>query len=271
MKNKFIIPQFKEVLFKISKGTINPKTHFYQIDAHIHGECEIYINVSGDVSFYVNGNTYPMSRGDVFIARPGDIHHCVYRSNSTHRNYWVLFDYENNKKLFDEFWDTPFENVVRPDTQSKERILKICDDLAEKDIGESERFFKFFEMLFIIKNSKSVKCADRSIVPEIVFDMLDYINANLNQKITVCQIAQNHYLSISSVARYFEKYTGLTPLEYIKKQKLRKSAELLRGGHSVSGAGEAVGYTDNSYFIELFKKEFGVTPLCYKNKFRTGV
>ena len=128
---------------------------------------------------------------------------------------------------------------------------------------------RFQPIDLIIKNSKSVKCADRSIVPEIVFDMLDYINENINQKISVSEIAEKYYLSISSVARYFEKYTGLKPLEYIKRKKLTKSAELLRSGYSVSGAGEAVGYTDNSYFIELFKKEFGITPLQYKNRFNS--
>ena len=44
---------------------------FYEASSigHTHNECEIYINVSGDVSFMVENNIYPISSGDIIITR----------------------------------------------------------------------------------------------------------------------------------------------------------------------------------------------------------
>ena len=42
------------------------------------------------------------------------------------------------------------------------------------------------------------------------------------------------------------------------------AATLLREGKSVLDVGLKLGYADNSYFIKLFRKYYGVTPLQYK-------
>ena len=44
------------------------------------------------------------------------------------------------------------------------------------------------------------------------------------------------------------------------------SAELLKKGESVLSAGTSVGFADNSYFINLFKRFYKVTPLQYKRE-----
>ena len=76
-----------------------PKPTFPQ--PHSHDCYEFYINVSGDVSFLVENSLYPLSRGDVIIARPGEQHHCVYRSDKPHKMFWILFDCEKNQTVLD--------------------------------------------------------------------------------------------------------------------------------------------------------------------------
>ena len=39
------------------------------VDQHIHSECEIYFNLSGDVSFMAGDNVYPVSRGSLNCSR----------------------------------------------------------------------------------------------------------------------------------------------------------------------------------------------------------
>ena len=46
-------------------------------DDHIHNECEIYINLSGDVSFAVENSVYPIMPGGIIITRPLEYHHCI--------------------------------------------------------------------------------------------------------------------------------------------------------------------------------------------------
>ena len=46
--------------------------------AHIHDLCEIYVNLSGNVSFVVERNLYKILPGDIIITKPYEYHHCVY-------------------------------------------------------------------------------------------------------------------------------------------------------------------------------------------------
>jgi len=43
--------------------------------------------------------------------------------------------------------------------------------------------------------------------------------------------------------------------------------EHLRNGASVAEAALKSGFSDYSNYIQLFKKQFGITPLCYRKKF----
>ena len=60
-------------------------------DAHIHDYCEVYFNVSGNVSFAVENKVYPVNTGDIIISKPNEIHYCIYHSDQIHTCYcfWV--------------------------------------------------------------------------------------------------------------------------------------------------------------------------------------
>lgn len=79
----------------------SPKNEF---NSHIHNECEIYINLSGDVSFVVENNIYSVIPGSIIITRPFEYHHCVYHSNKLHRHFRILFSASGNEYLFDDFY-----------------------------------------------------------------------------------------------------------------------------------------------------------------------
>ncbi len=265
-KNELTIPSFTETNFKISFTETLQKEHTIpDLSPHIHEECEIYVNLSGDISFFCNEHIYPMTRGDILIARPGESHHCIYRSNAFHKHYWILFDYEQNRHIWDSFFRLPFENVLRPEPSQKEELLEICRILNRESLSKGERFYHFFNLMNIIRNSHSVARADH-LIPKDFITVLNYINHHINEKLTVSSIAEKCFVSTSTLERYFIKFTNSRPSEYIRYKKLTKGAELLRQGYSVSQTVEQLGYSDQSYFIELFRKHFGTTPLQYKKR-----
>ncbi len=261
------IPSLKETKLKITYTESCRKNHFYQISPHIHPECEIYVNLSGDISFFCNGHIYPMSRGDILIARPGEMHHCIYRSNSTHRHYWILFDYAANGLMWDSFFSGEFRNVSRPSAAHKEEVIRLCRTMNEQELSDGEKIYCFYRLLTIIKKSDSIAYNDHQIPGEFIL-VLDYINGHLQDSLSVSDITEHCYISASTLERYFKKYTNLRPLEYIRSKKLEKAAELLRQGLSVSQCSISLGFSDVSYFIELFRKQWGMTPLRYKKHFK---
>lgn len=73
--------------------------------SHIHDECEIYVNMSGKVSFMVENRLYPVGWGDIILSRPYEYHHCVSHSNQPHEHYWILFTASGNEALLRPFFD----------------------------------------------------------------------------------------------------------------------------------------------------------------------
>ena len=61
------------------------------------------------------------------------------------------------------------------------------------------------------------------------------------------------------------KTFGLPPLQYINKKKVER-AELLLITEDLSNKEIAydLGYNEHSYFIRLFKKVTGITPMAYR-------
>jgi len=75
--------------FSINHLDIDAASSLNQNETHIHKECEIYLNLSGNVCFEVENHLYPISRGSVIITRPYEYHHCIYRSNARHEHFWI--------------------------------------------------------------------------------------------------------------------------------------------------------------------------------------
>ena len=263
-KSRYVIPAFDEISFKVSYSEIYEKDHTVGSEPHFHSSGEIYMNVTGDISFFCEGQIYPMTRGDIFIARPGELHHCIYNSDTFHKSFWILFDYENNKDMWEKFFRTPFANVLRPDMKQKERLIEICTLLADGTFSEGEQFSLFWEMMMIIRRA-DVADAENGIMPAAFVEILDYIDLNVDQKISAKKICEDTFVSPSSIERYFKKYLNVRPVEYIRYKKMKRAAQLLKEGMRVSLVAEKTGYNDESYFIEIFKKTYGVTPLKFKN------
>ena len=90
---------------KVTYAELNSKSPENVFNSHIHKECEIYINISGDVSFVVEGQIYPVKPGSIIITKPYEYHHCVYHSNKLHRHFWFLISPCGNEKFLDIFFN----------------------------------------------------------------------------------------------------------------------------------------------------------------------
>lgn len=68
-------------------------------------------------------------------------------------------------------------------------------------------------------------------------------------------------MSEAGFRRLFGECIGASPGEYRNALRLQEARSLLQSGeYNVSGAAEAVGFTNLSFFIRLYKKKYGYTP-----------
>lgn len=96
---------------------------------------------------------------------------------------------------------------------------------------------------------------------------IDYMSLNLNQQITVAQLAEAAGLTQPYFVQLFGKETSMTVKQYLAKKRCEVAAELLLDSKlNVQQIAAYVGYTDNNYFSKVFKANMGTTPQDYRKK-----
>lgn len=95
--------------------------------------------------------------------------------------------------------------------------------------------------------------------------MLQFIQQNFREIVTVGQIASSASVSESECMRCFRQTIGMSPIAYLKSYRLQCAAELLRTtDDSVSMIGEQCGFGEMSYFSRAFRGVYGDTPSQYR-------
>lgn len=234
---------------------------------HSHKGCEIYVNLTGDVSFMVESTIYPISSGDVIITRPYESHHCIFHSNELHRHYCVNFSSNGNEELLDLFYNRKSgeKNLLIFSEKNKTALFSLLQSIIFNPTDSLEQYLHFFQLLTLINGSTAKKSLNIHIRPEIA-TAIDYIDRSLKSQISISisELAQNACMSLNTFERNFKMCVGMSPRDYIRQKRLDKASLLLVKGHSVHEACMQCGFSDYSQFISLFKKQFGKTPLQYK-------
>ncbi len=97
-----------------------------------------------------------------------------------------------------------------------------------------------------------------------------YIDEHLHEKIDLTTICNKFFLSKNAAYRLFHNEFGVTVNDFIIKKRLQRAQELLRAEPelNVTQIAELCGFSDYNYFIRLFKKQVGSTPLRFRKSGR---
>lgn len=96
--------------------------------------------------------------------------------------------------------------------------------------------------------------------------VLHYIHEHLTEKIAVDKLSRRAYMSRNMFFAWFKEQFGITPLEYINKERVKLAKQLLTDkNNSIASVSLHFGFSDVNYFVRLFKKTEGITPGAYKN------
>lgn len=254
---------FKNTCFKIGFRD----THFKpfasgQTDVHIHDCYEIYLNLSGNVSFFVNNKVYEVNKGTIVFSRPNEIHYCICNQECRHQCYclWFESDDETIKNSFEKF-----NTVYNFSEQNQGHLIALFEKLhnASEKKQHISQMLSFLEIIELLADNKD-SLSTIGYMPDKVSEIIDYINQHYTEIMSVSQIAQTFHISRSTLSRWFKQYIKLSPIDFIQEKKLAYAKTLLQSGKSVTEAGYTAGFCDSAYFILRFKNKFGITPHQYK-------
>jgi transcriptional regulator GlxA family with amidase domain len=96
----------------------------------------------------------------------------------------------------------------------------------------------------------------------------EYIEKNIQEKITLDELAELISLGRRSLERRFKQATNNSVLEYIHRVKIEAAKRSFESSRkNINEVMFDVGYTDTKAFRSIFKKITGLTPVEYRNKY----
>lgn len=96
---------------------------------------------------------------------------------------------------------------------------------------------------------------------------VDYMQRHLASPVTVPELAARVNLSASRFRDLFSSQTGIGPVEYLQRLRLRRARLLLeRTFLTVKEVMTVVGYNDPSHFSRDFRRYHGVTPSSLRGR-----
>lgn len=101
-----------------------------------------------------------------------------------------------------------------------------------------------------------------------LMEVMNYIDENLNGKLTLPELAQRGCMSVPSFCKKFKEQTGMTVTQYINDKRIEYAAALLKQSrYSLEEVAEMAGFSNANYLLRVFKKSTGKTIGQYRKQY----
>lgn len=257
---------------------------FTQILAcHWHEECEIIYISKGSSVFRIGDETIEAKAGQVIFVNSNELHssYCENPSGCTYialvfhmsflnsNNYDLIQTQYINPLLFKQFLFPVALNENHPVTQEAHSLVQYTiRSLMEKkhgyELSVKGGIYLLLSLLFqnclMIERQLETNHykGDRS---DLIKKILQYITENYAETIYIDDLANFVNMSRYHFCRFFKKYIGMTPIEYLNLIRINDAYKLLLTTNiTVTEAALQTGFENLSYFTKIFKKYKGISP-----------
>lgn len=164
-----------------------------------------------------------------------------------HQNYFFYTNIDlatTINKLVKECMSTSITKDALADLTLQELLVRIIQAQTIKSIENTD-----------------LSCATNTPISYVI----EYIKKNLNNDISLKKLSSFSSMSATSLYRFFKRELGMSPLEFILKEKLKCAKKLLTSPNiHINEVCYLSGFENANYFSRLFKKYEGITPKQYQ-------
>ncbi len=135
-------------------------------------------------------------------------------------------------------------------------LVRLMD--VEDRVGALERQAVILNMLVALLRAQSSGIEIGSSEPDWKA-LVQHIRNHLNSRLTSAELAALCHMSMPHFRRMFHRHTGRSPMEFVVSERISGAKGLLIRGSSIKQAACEMGFTDQFYFMRVFKKITGQT------------
>lgn len=255
---------------RILNATYNAENDPYSWGPGIRNHYILHYIKSGSGIFVCNSQKFLLSAGQCFLVIPNTV--CAYYpdKNDPWEYCWIDFSGYEAKTIAE---NCSF-SVSHPITDTPDKALSEYFEASEKYYNSptaSNSYFNFscFYAIFGYL-SKKYPVKEKKSADSLLENVKAYIETRYSSvSLNVETLSRIFSVNRSSLYRCFVKHLKTTPNRYIIKTRMEQAKELLKGTDlSIKSVAQSVGYTDQFWFSKLFKKEIGLSPSEYREKYK---
>lgn len=274
--SELIVYNNPQISAYIGKGRL---TFFSNMEAncHWHEDIEFLMPIKGYIGYNVNGNQFFIQEGEGIFINSKEMHYGYSTDGSDCEYICIILNPVS-------FFQNPYiqENYVEPILESNLPELKLSSnnpshkkilDLIQKvyDVFEentvtatlaiSSYINQIWKELFESVDPLRIKSGNSDNNLMILKKMLSFIYASYDSRVSLAEIAGAGGICRSKCCKLFKTYLNTSPNDFLNSYRLEKSVALLREQqHTIAEIAYACGFTNSSYYSEIFFKYKGCTP-----------
>ena len=248
-------------------------------DYHYHNFDKIIIFIKGKISYTIEGRSYDLQPYDIVLVNQFHIHKpfidnqvpyeriIIYIAREFIDTYRTsTYDLSScfHKATEESSYVLRIPNIVQtPLLESIQTLVRSFQDTAyAHELKQQLDILQFLIHLNRASQSDAVHFITNTNQNQKLLDIMEYINSNLSETISVDLLSERFFISKYYLMRTFRKCTGYTILDYLTMKRMILARSILDSNVTISLTEVAfqVGYHEYSTFYRAYRKFYGHSP-----------
>lgn len=263
----------------ISCQTItNQDAPLFRQKSLLNGYSSIFIHISGNTTYETAYASYHAAPLDIFTVDTGELYSINWDHREPYKHYAISFDNDLFDHIFEyetasrdailSFLDhKKYPNLIRLPSPLKDELIALLNALdpllgtnsSASIIQAFAHVASLFSLLYRAVSSNEAG-SERPGMSALTEQTLRLLNEDFCNISSLNEVAHTLHVNSEYLSRQFRKDVGQSFKSYLLDKKLQHSRHLLKMGKNVTESALGAGFSNVSYFIQLYKKKYGVTP-----------
>lgn len=242
-----------------------PMESLSEYGRHFHESCEMFLFISGDFHYNIDGNSYILQPYDLLLIPPSTYHFAIPMSNENYENYVININvpFAENSRL-QRLFSPPYVINIAGDGMLR-RMFSLLDhyfeNYSEEDFKEASEHLIDEMLICLSYKKKDDKESDSVTVGDtLIAKITAYISENIYEDLHADSIAKHLNFSRSYIQNRFSEFMGIGLKQYINQKKVYAAHTDIQAGELPFRVAEKYGFSDYSSFYRHYKRVFGTSP-----------